>query len=189
MSIEFFGAVDRQEDTGNIRSQYPGWFFDNQIEELKEDIDKRKRSLDKGIIPLDVLPDYEANLERDKKRYDDIVNSRPDLTEEDRDKLAKRRTVLGNRIAESMFTNTDMDMGYASPNEEARRMVEPCIDVKRDDIEYVESMGIEPVDGKISRNQATKVWQIMSKALDEDTNVEILRKPGKAGRTKQYRMR
>jgi len=180
--MEFFGKIDRQGGSGKIRSQYPAWYFDQQIEELQESVATKQRFLKQGVIPLDQLPNYESELKRDEQRLKDIVESRPKLSDIDKDKLDKARKSLGKRIQDSMFTHTDMDKGFASANEEAHRMVDPVIEVKDGDKELLDSMGITPTKGKISRNQATKVWQIISKALDEETNVEILRKAGTTGR-------
>lgn len=177
MAIEFFGKVDRKEG-GKIKSQYPAWFFDKQMEELKESIDSKKKYLKSKVVPLDALPNYEAELERDEQLLKDIVDSKPKLTDNEKDNLKSFRERISKGIADSMFTNTDMDKGFASPNEEADRMVNPIIDVREKDIEVLKDLGIEHTNGKISRNKAAKAYQIISKLLGEDTNVERLRKAG-----------
>lgn len=180
--VSFFGKVDRQENTGKIRSQYPAWTMDNAVDELRESVASKRRMLDRKLIPLDQLPNYEAELERDEQRLKEIEESRPELKGEKKDELAKQRDQLGEKIADSMFTLTEMEMGLASPNEEAHRMVDPVIGVGGKMLTTLKDMGIKPIKGKISRNQAQKAWKIISKALDEDTNPERLRRSGETSR-------
>jgi len=180
--VQFFGKIDKQDNTGKIRSQYPAWYFDNSVSELKENIDRKRRELKQGIIPLDVLPNFESDLEKEEKRYQDIVDSQPKMSDKDKDDVSKSFTSMGKKIQDSMFTHTEMDMGLASANEEARRMVDPVIDVTDKEIEVLKSVGIEHRNGKVSRNQLIRCWQIMGKSLGEDVNAERLRKPGTTNR-------
>lgn len=174
--VKFFGKVDRKEG-GKIKSQYPAWFFDKQIDDLKESIESQERLIKSGAA-REVSQDMEARLERDKQRYKDILESRPELSEGDKDELNKRYKEFGSKIQESMFTHTDMEKGFASPNEEAHRMSDPIIEIKDKGVEILKECNVIPIDGKVSRNQLTKAWQIIGKALGESTNAETLRRSG-----------
>ena len=89
-------------------------------------------------------------------------------------------TIDGQR--DSMFTRSEMKKGLADPHDEARRMVQPCIDITGN-VHVARSCGIDVPTGqtKINRNQATKMWKILGRLCDERTNVEYLRKDRNTG--------
>ncbi len=48
-------------------------------------------------------------------------------------------------------------------------------------MEMLMEMGIKPVNGKISRNQASTAWKICGRLLGEQTNTEALRRDSYGG--------
>ena len=175
--IQFFGKPDRQRDTGKIASEYPAWFFDNQINLLKEEIEAKKRLIENPAVDNTVKFNTERALEKDKARLKEIEGSKPKLRAGDKDKIAKLRKVLGEQITDLTPTESNARRGTdVNIFDETQKMIGPCVKVDSDMAELVQSMGANISEGMISRNQATKCWQIASKLLDEDTNSERLQR-------------
>ena len=170
--IEFFGEIDKNR-SGKISSQYPAWYFDSQIEELSESIARKERSIKRGDMPSSEIGYAVSELDKERKKLDKISSSRPKIKGKDKDDMAKVYKEIGGQIAESMFTLSDMKRGTASAHEEARRMVKPIISV---DPKLAEACGVKTTDGKVSRNDASKMYKIMGKLIGDNTNVEALRK-------------
>lgn len=186
--IIFFGSPDRKGKTmeGRIGSEYPAWMKKQQIEEMEESIARKERELKQKLIPYDEVPYAEAELEREKERLYKINQSKPKLSAVDKDRIAKEYKRLSREVGGSMFTRSEMKIGTVSAHEEARRMVEPIIECQ--DESLARSCNVIPINGKISRNQATKIWKICGHALGEGgpgeaTNVETLRKDKRTART------
>jgi len=186
--IQFFGSVDRKgkTDTGKITSAYPAWYFTAHLEEMKEGIDRKYRSIQRGEIPASELDLAGITLEKETKRYEQIMLSRPKLEDKDVDDLAKVYKELEKEIGASLFTRSDMKKGLVDVHEEARRMSEPIINVDRN-VELLREMGINIPKNKsmVSRNQASKAYKILGKLLGENTNVERLRKDYATGTYRQ----
>ena len=179
--IEFFGAEDRfhgRKDEG-ITSEYPSWYFKVALEELRESIAQKKRALESGNIPRSEIPYAEEALKRESKKMAQIISSVPKLSGPDRDGLAKVYKKLKGAIGDSMFTGYQMKKGLVDVHEEARRMADPIIDLKDEgEVMLAAKMGITPVNGKVSRNEASRMFKIIGRLIDEETNVETLRKEG-----------
>lgn len=173
--IEFFGAVDRKEGKpdGPITSEYPAWMHTYQIEELEESISRKDRALAQGLIPSEHVAGSREELKREKDKLALIKKSKPKLTATQKDKLYTDYKELGKGIEGYLFTRSDMMKGTADAHEEADRMIKPSIPVSP---EIAEMCNLKPEKGKISRNDASKAWKILGRALGEPTNVETLRK-------------
>ena len=166
--IVWFGEVDLNKKTGLPASDYPAWYHDIQIQELKEDIRGIEKAIDLDLYKGKDLMRMREQLSTKRNRLGDIEGSRPSISDVDRDKIAKARKALGNKIAASMFTSSEMMKGTADAHVEAERMVIPCIKL---DNEYEHSLakscGMHMVDGKVSRNNAERIWKITGKVLGE----------------------
>ena len=173
-SIKFFGKVDR-DATGKITSEYPCYYRENDIDELKEELGKKERALERGDIPSTRVPMVEGQVKRERAKLNEILKSIPKLKGAQKDKVAKLRTELGKEITEAQFTRSEMRGGRVDPHKEVRRMTEPSIKV---DPDVAKEMGVKVVNGKVSRKGAEKMWKILGKVLGEETNVETLRKEG-----------
>ena len=80
-------------------------------------------------------------------------------------------------IRDSMFSRKDMEKGLADAHEEARRMSQPCIELKDDLITFAKNCDVVVNNtGKVSRKGAEKMWKIASRLLGELSNTESLRK-------------
>jgi len=69
-----------------------------------------------------------------------------------------------------------MKKGLVSAQEEARRIMKPCIDLSNECKELLPKMNITPRQGKLSRNEAAKAFKIIGKLLGKQTNIEYLRR-------------
>lgn len=174
--MEFFSAVDARG------SQYPAFYFDTHISELKEEIESSERRLNTGQVPYEQSHKVKAEVERNKNKLEAIEKSKPHLSDGERDRLFKAYKKLSKDIGDFLFTRSDMMLGLATPHEEARRMVEYYIPT--DGIEdLVKACRVRVQDKKMSRNGAAKVFKICGKLIGEPTNIEVLRKDKATVRT------
>ena len=174
-SVEFFGAADRGK-SGKLTSMMPGWCFPNAISELELSINQREKALEMGVIPRDKISYEENKLKRDKKRKMEILNAKPTLSAGQKDELSKLYELMKGQIRDSMFSRSDMKKGLADPHEEARRMKTPGISVQGFEA-VAKKMGIPvPRSGKISRDEASRIYKMSGRLLGEQTNTEHLRR-------------
>ena len=177
--IKWFTEVD-YNDKGKLANDLPAYYFDERIKELAEDIRSMEEALDLGVYTGTRKRDAMKQLEDKKKRHSQIVDGRPKLNDVNRDKVYRSLKEFGQKITESMYSESDMWTQKADPHREAERMVNPCIKVTDDIVgSFVRQKGIKVVDGKISRNDASLAYKTMAKILGESTNVEDLRPPNR----------
>lgn len=186
MTIQFFGAIDRNKK-GEISSEYPVWSMPTHIEKLEDGIASNVARIERGEVPQNSVANVLAEIERDKKRLTEIKKSIPHIEGKDKDALASVHKELGTKIQDTMFTYTDKQKNWSSPSEEFSRMMKPCIEVNGKTAELCEANGIRITNGKISRNQASKIYKIAGAYLGENTHIERLRKEGgsRVGRPSQ----
>ena len=177
--IKFFGEVDLNKK-GMKASEYPAWYFDRLIEDMEREVSRKEKALLAGTVRSDMVEKIRGEVKREKARLSDIVNSKPKLTDLQRDKIATEYKNLSKEIGDSMFTRSDMMLGLASPHEEARRMSRPCIKINP---EIAASLGMRTHNGQVSRNNAERAYKIIGKRLDANTMVEALRRDKKTVRT------
>ena len=184
--INFFSSVDRvgKREDGRIASEYPAFYFPSQRREMEEEVEKLRRTIEQNIIPASEVPYQKAELKRAEKRLDEIKNAMPKLTGKEKDELGNLYEDLQRGISDSMYSYTDMKKGLVDVHEEARRMTEPIINVDKKHATFLRNHGITPKGGKISRNQASKMYKIAGRVLDANTNTEALRRDYKTGVTK-----
>jgi hypothetical protein len=173
--MEFFGSVDK-DVRNNVTSEYPAWYFATHLDNMTEEHDSLIRRMERGEIPLDHLPYARQEASAIKERIDEIKSSKPVIRDNERTKLQKLHKDLSKKLSDAMFTRSQMMMGTASANEEARRMTQPIIGVSPELRGMAKACNITPVKGKITRNEATKIWKIIGRLIGEGTNVEGLRK-------------
>lgn len=183
--IVFFGAMDRKrrDPSGPVSSAYPAWYFDAHLEEMKEEIDRKKRDLARGVIPPSEIEYAKEELRKQEDRYREILASKPKLSGKEKDDLYKVYKELQDQIIDSMPTYTEMMKGHADPHEEARRMTTPIISVGRHS-ELFEALNIRVEGNKVTRNAASRAFKIIGKVLGERTNIEALRRDIAYGRYK-----
>lgn len=176
MSLCLFGNVDKNRN-GVVSSEYPAWYYDVHVEELRESVAKNKRRLDRGEVQPELVAVVRAEIERDDKKLEEIKNYKPTLSDAERDKLNKLyKEELCPLISDSLFTHTQMQKGLAPAHEEAKRMVQPVLEIKSAHLaEMLVAVGGRIVNKKASRNDVSKVFKLVGKLLGEATNIEVLR--------------
>ena len=177
--IKFFGEADRTRD-GKIKSDYPAWYQGQHVEDLRESIAQQERSLEEGSVPPERRGQYRERLNQEKERLEQIESSKPKLAGIEKDTAHKFRKEIGERISEAHYSRFHLEKGLVNAHEEARRMTEPCIEVKgQAEAEILRECGAKISEsGKVTRTEAEKAWKIVGRALGEDmTNVEVLRRP------------
>ena len=177
--MRFFGEADRTKD-GKIKSDYPAWYQEQHVEDLRESIKQQERSLEEGSVPPERKGQYRERLNQEKERLEQIETSKPKFAGPEKDTVSKFRKEMGDKIADAHYRRSHMEKGLVNAHEEARRMTEPCIEVKgQAEAEILKECGARITEGgKVTRTEAEKAWKITGRALGEDmTNVEVLRKP------------
>lgn len=172
MSIEFFGKVDYNKH-GNVGSEIPAWALERHIEMFEESLHEKKNRIRLGVVPSDGVPQLREEIRRDEEKLEALKSSKPKLRPKDKDRVASQYKELKEKISEAMHTRTEEERGFVNLHEEARRMVNPCVDV---DPELAQACNVKCDKGKVSRNGATRMYQILGKYLGEDTNAEKLRR-------------
>jgi hypothetical protein len=176
---KFFGEADRTRD-GRIKSDYPGWYQEQHLEDLRESIAQQERALEQEAVPPERKGQYRERLKQEKERLEQIEASKPIFVGIQKDKMANIRKEIGQKISDAQYSRSQIERGLINPHEEARRMTEPCIEVKsQEEAEILKECGARINEkGMVTRTEAEKAWKIVGRALGEDiTNVEALRRP------------
>ena len=172
--IQFFGEIDLN-DEGGIRSDMPAWYLDRQVEELEEDVIKKEGMINRQQVTGESAAVLREQIKADKARLKKINEGRPNLTGTQKDRCAKFRESLARQIKDSMPTRKQTKDGLVNPYNELKRLKNKHIKV---DPELAAACGVKPVRGHISGDEANKCFQIVSKALGEESNPETLRRDG-----------
>lgn len=177
--FKLFGSVDRRHGKPDerIASGVPSWAMKQHLDEMKESIDSKKRSLEMGLISSDNQGNYLEIMKREEERYNKIMSSRPKIEGKDIDDLSKSHKELGKKIRESMFTQSQMEKGSVDAHEEARRMKGRTIQITSEsEKDLAESCGVTINDGFIGRDDANRMFKVAGSYLETESNPEALRK-------------
>jgi len=172
--ITFFGEIDLNKE-GGITSDMPAWYFERQIEDLEENITRKKGMLERGQITADQVPVIRSQIEQEQEKLKQIVSSRPRFTDDQVDRCWGVYKSLTEQIKDSMPTRKQTKDGLVNPYNELKRLKNKHIKI---DPEIAAACGVKPIHGKITGDEANKCYQIIGKALGENTNVEALRRDG-----------
>lgn len=174
--IKFFGGIDIDEK-GKNKNDYPAWHFKQNLNILKEDVRKAEGALEHGLVPQAQIRQAQQDLAMKKNRVEQIECSRPKVEGTQKDNVVKAINNLGEKIGETMPSRSDVKRGLGDPQEEYRCNTEPCIPVK-DEVtaNFIKKYGIKMQDGKINRNDAGRIRQILCSSIGAKTNLEHLRR-------------
>ena len=173
--IRFFGEIDCNEKDGTIKSDMPAWYFDVHITNLEESLSRKKRMLERGLIPQEQVQMTKNQIAGEQARLDAIKASKPTLEGRNKDLAYNAYISLGKQIKDSMPTRKESRNGLVNPHEELKRLKEKHISISP---EIAKACGVNVFRGHISGDEANKCYQILGKALGENTNVERLRRDG-----------
>jgi len=179
--IKFFGEIDLNDTTGEIKSDMPAWYFDIHIMELEESMDRKKRMIDRGVVDPDQVPVLRNQIEGDRARLEAINKSRPDLSGRYKDMAWKAYESLQQQIKDTMPTRKESRDGLVNPHEELDRLKKKHIAINP---EVAKACGVNVVRGHITGDEANKCYQILGKALGENTNIEKIRREGNSEATR-----
>lgn len=181
--IQFFSDVDKkfEKKQEHLTASYPGWYFDQQLAEKKEELAQRKRKRASDEIG-EIDPEYRAETKALETKIKEIEESKPKLNGAQTNFLKRAVSELEGNISSSMFDYDSMMTGEASPHSELERQMNPCIPI---DGRLARALYMKPVKGKVSRDDATRAMQICNKLLGENSNSERLRPRGTTCRTQR----
>lgn len=176
--MEFFGEPDIVN--GKIGSEMPAWYFEPNIRRVSDKVNELERSLADDNIHDKSRPAKRIELKKHKDRLQKIEASRPKVDDRKLDALSKIRKSLRSKIAETMPSQSQMMRGTANANEEMQRAMQPCIAIEGDEVLFAKKCGMRIHEKRgealVSRNDATRLWKLAGRLLDEDTNIESIRK-------------
>ena len=172
--IKFFGEIDLNDD-GKIRSDMPAWYLDRQIEELEEDVVKKEGAIRRQQVTGEAAAILREQIKADKARLKVIESGRPKLTGNQKDRCYNVYKSIAQQIGDSMPTRKQTKDGLVNPYNELKRLKTKHIKI---DPEIAAACGAKPIQGKITGDEAVKCYQIIGKAIGENTNAEALRKDG-----------
>lgn len=173
--IQFFGEVDLNDRTGEVRSDMPAWFFDVHIDNLRESIERKARGVKLSLYAPDQILREKEEIVVLRERLKEIEDSRPTLSNTQKDQCAKAYENLKRQIKDTMPTRKEAKDGLVSPHEELKRLKTKHISI---DPAIAKACGVHVVHGKVSGDEAAKCYQILGKTLGENINVERLRRDG-----------
>ena len=178
--IQFFSEVD-MNDQGHITSAMPAWYFDAHIDELREAVGRKERALQMGMVPQEDIFRTREEIKREKVKLKSIEASKPELKGANKDRCWKVYQSLQDQIKDTMPTRKEAKDGLVSPQQELTRLKTKHIKV---DPEIAKACGVNVVKGHITGDEANKCYQILGRALGENTFTEALRRDGN---TEAYR--
>jgi hypothetical protein len=175
--FNFFTEADLNRE-GQIGAMVPSWSCYQLIDDLERDIRQKELDSQDYSIPSERRAILIKELNERKERLE-MAKVKPRL---DKDKIfrlvGKDRQMgqLGEKISESMFSYDDMKRGIPEAAVECSRMLDPCIKLDPQEQEVASGCNVNIVDGKVSRDDAIRVWRYGRLYLEEMSNPEILRK-------------
>ena len=178
--IQFFSEVD-MNDKGYITSAMPAWYFDSQIDELREGVGRKERALKMGMVPQEDIYRTREEIRKETAKLRAIEKSKPTLEGPNKDRCWNVYKSLQDQIKDTMPTRKENYDGLVSPQNELKRLKSKHIKV---DPEIAKACGVNVVKGHITGDEANKCYQILGRALGENTFTEALRRDGN---TEAYR--
>ena len=167
--IVFFGEVDRHPK-GGYSSEYPAWYFENQLNDLREELRGKEHALQ---LKLGNNAELAFQVRQIKDRIRDIEASNKTLSSTQKDRLSRYVSEVGEQLKDNMPPLSDMKRGLADAHSELKKMTTPCIKVPK---ELADAAGIRLHRGMATRDAAAKAWKIGRKKLGEESNTERLRR-------------
>ena len=174
--IKFFGEVDIDKE-GNVINATPAWMLDQHIEKEQEEIAKIRAHITKNMILPENLATAKARLEELESKVAKVKEGRPELTGAQTDVVAKNRESFGSILKEQLPSRSAIHKNLVRAQSEFDKNTKPYIELKdKKMIEFAQKCNVKVVGNKISRNGAVQVYNILSKAINADPNVENLRR-------------
>jgi hypothetical protein len=119
---------------------------------------------------------FKTDLEKKKLNLKKIEESIPNIDDKTKDELGNIYLDLGKKIKDFMPSRSDMEKGIVNIHRQFKLETEPTVPINSKNYKMFKEMGITPRNNKISGKEATKAFKLIGKVLNEETNVEFLRK-------------
>lgn len=156
----------REHDKGSSR---PAFCYPSSIQTLREDTSKLEKLLSSRMIDPSREPELKARHRMLKKRLTEIDKQTNEIRKEikeDSDYWSGRRKELMELIRENTPSKTDRQKKRVSPQEVIKR--EKGLKGKLPPLEHG--------GDSLTLQEAKKEFMIVSKAMDEDSNISFLEK-------------
>lgn len=173
-SIQFFTEMDINSK-GKIKNTYPVYFERLQEQDIKEEIKRIETGIENKYYTGATIGEARERLKKAQDSLDRMQEIRPKF-EKQKDAISKLSRELADAITPAMYRRKDIEKNLVDAHEEAKRMTEPVISLTPFSAKVAADNGIRVTGGKVSRDDATRLWQISREALGESRNVELLRK-------------
>ncbi len=173
-TIQFFTEMDI-DSKGRIKHTYPIYFERLQEQDIREEIRRTETGLENKYYSGAGIGEARERLKKAKDSLDKLLEIRPKFDKQ-KDSINRLTKELATVITPSMYRRKDVSKGLVDAHQEARKMVEPVITLTPWAQKVAITNGIRVKDGKVSRDDASRLWQMGREALGEERNIEILRR-------------
>jgi len=161
---------------GSVASTYPLWYFTHIREELENDITVMENQIKRNYVPEERIPEYRENIKKLRQKLQDMDDAIPKFNSKIRDFINDVIPTLTEKLVNALPSRTEMERGLIYPEEESRRMTTPCILLNGKELRWAKACAITPYKDMVTRSQLEVMWKIGRKILNEDTNIERIRK-------------
>ena len=170
--IQWFTEED-YNPKGKVANDFPAYYFRKELKELIEDANSHETNINRGVFTGKRLEDAKDRLKAMKLKIDKIVNGRPKLSGNQKDKFARSFKDLHERIKDTRFKYDEMWKQTVDAQDEADRMEGHCVKIPDEIVaSYVRQKGYPVKNGKITRNAAHIICKVMGHILEEQVKAD-----------------
>ena len=170
--IQFFTEED-YNPKGKVANDFPAYYFRKELKELMENAQTQTRNIELGVFTGKRLEDAKDHLKAMNTKIDKIVNGRPKLSGNQKDKFARSFKDLHERIKDTRFKYDEMWKQTVDAQDEADRMEGHCVKIPDEIVaSYVRQKGYPVKNGKITRNAAHIICKVMGNILEHQVQCD-----------------
>jgi hypothetical protein len=178
--IRFFSETDMNtKNPGTVGSSYPAWYLKALLRFLNTNIENEERELKSDNIPPQNIPIKRAKIKKMKDRLEAILEAKENL-KPNRDRLSTIIDELSGKLSDVMYRRSDEAKGLVNPEDIVEHWSTPCIEISGELAKVALTNGMKVKKsgsgGLINEIDAGKLWKFSRAALNEDTNLERLRR-------------
>ena len=181
-TVTFFTEMDLgidKEGKTYVKNAYPLHYNDKVRQDLVNEIDRLETSERDAMINPN-LSGHLGQIKEQLAKARGTLDKMEEVKEKiriNKDTVSKVRNSLGEKIRESMPKLSAMMNRTADAHDEAMKMTTPCIELTPQEAGIAKRNGIRvSSDRKVSRTEATMLWQYCGNALGETRDAETLRR-------------
>jgi len=181
-TVTFFTEMDLGIDKNGktyVKNAYPLHYNEKVRQDLVNEID-RLETAEKDATINPSLSGHLGPIKEQLAKARNTLDKMDEVKEKiriNKDTVNKVRNSLGEKIRESMPKLSAMMNRTADAHDEAMKMTTPCIELTPQEAGIAKRNGIRVgSDRKVSRTEATMLWQYCGNALGETRDAETLRR-------------